>query len=86
MIPKERDQALGVTLEAQYAIGEYDILILSAKEGHGRETELSENRYRITNGACAVLHSDLKQNMKFFVAKMNLTGQSKLGFTQLRPI
>jgi len=33
-----------------------------------------------------VLHSYLKQDMKFFVAKVNLTEQSKLGFTHLRPI
>ena len=83
---RERDTALGVTVEAQYTVGEYDILILSAKESHGLETWLAENGYKIPHGASTVLHSYLKQDMKFFVAKVNLTEQSKLGFTRLRPI
>jgi hypothetical protein len=83
---RERDTALGVTVEAQYTVGEYDILILSAKESHGLEIWLAENGYKIPNGTSAVLHSYLKQQMKFFVAKVNLTEQSKLGFTYLRPI
>lgn len=83
---REREKALGVTVEAQYQVGEYDILILSAKESTGLETWLSENGYKIPNGASAVLHSYLKQNMKFFVAKVNLAEQAKLGFTHLRPL
>ncbi len=83
---RERDTALGVTVEAQYTVGEYDILILSAKESHGLETWLAENGYKIPHGASAVLHSYLKQDMKFFVAKVNRTEQSQLGFPHLRPI
>jgi hypothetical protein len=83
---RERDKGLGVTVEAQYTVGEYDILILSAKESQGLETWLAENGYKIPNGASAVLHSYLKQQMKFFVAKVNLAEQSKLGFTHLRPL
>lgn len=82
----ERDRALGVTVEAQYTVGEYDILILSAKESSGLETWLTENGYRIPNGASSVLHSYLKQGMKFFVAKVNLGEQAKLGLTHLRPL
>jgi len=83
---RERDQVLGVTVEAQYLVGEYDILILSAKESAGLETWLTENGYKIPNGASAVLHSYLKQNLKFFVAKVNLGEQTKLGLTHLRPL
>lgn len=83
---RERDQALGVTVEAQYTVGEYDILILSAKESAGLETWLTENGYKIPTGASAVLHSYLKQNLKFFVAKVNLGEQAKLGLTHLRPL
>jgi hypothetical protein len=83
---RERDRVLGVTVEAQYTVGEYDILILSAKESAGLETWLSENGYRIPNGASSVLHSYLKQGMKFFVAKVNLGEQAKLGLTHLRPL
>ncbi len=81
-----RSAALGVTVEAQYTVGEYDILILSAKESAGLETWLTENGYRIPKGASAVLGSYLKQNLKFFVAKVNLGEQAKLGLTHLRPL
>lgn len=82
----QRAGALGVTVEAQYTVGEYDILILSAKESNGLESWLTENGYRIPSGASTVLHSYLKQNMKFFVAKVNLGEQAKLGLTHLRPL
>src|SRR5207344_2970026 len=76
----------GVTIEAQYTIGEYDILILSAKESDGLEAWLKENGYRIPHGASAVLGSYIRQQMRFFVARVNLKEQAKLGFTYLRPI
>src|SRR5437016_4162334 len=62
-----RARSLGVTIEAQYSVGEYDILILSAQESSGLETWLRENGYRIPTGASNVLASYLKQNMRFFV-------------------
>ncbi len=77
---------LGVTVEATYTVGEYDILILSARESTGLETWLVENGYRIPAGATAVLGSYLKQQMRFFVAKVNLKEQARLGFTFLRPL
>jgi hypothetical protein len=85
-VSRERDRALGVTVEAQYQVGEYDIVILSAKESAGLETWLTENGYRIPRGAASVLHSYLKQNLKFFVAKVNIGEQAKLGLTHLRPL
>ena len=81
-----RARALGVTIEARYTVGEYDILILSAKQSGGLETWLTENHYRVPSGASAVLASYLRQNMKFFVAKVNLKEQARLGFASLRPI
>jgi hypothetical protein len=81
-----RAAELGVKIEAQYTVGEYDILILSAKDSNGLATWLNENGYRIPPGAPAVLKSYLAQKMRFFVAKVNLKEQSKLGFTHLRPI
>ena len=77
---------LGVTIEAQYTIGEYDILLLSAKESTGLITWLSDEGYKLPKGAGVVVGSYLKQGMKFFVAKVNLKEFSKSGFTQLRPI
>jgi len=79
-------RSLGVTIEAQYTVGEYDILILSAQESSGLETWLRQNGYRIPAGASTVIGSYLKQNMRFFVAKVNLTEQAKLGYTYLRPL
>jgi hypothetical protein len=81
-----RARSLGVTIEAQYTIGEYDILLLSARQSSGLESWLRENGYRIPSGASAVLASYLKQNMRFFVARVNLNEQAKLGFTYLRPL
>jgi hypothetical protein len=81
-----RAEALGVTVQAQYTVGEYDIVILSAKQGEGLETWLKENGYRLPRGASEVLGSYIKQKMHFFVAKVNLKEQSRLGFNYLRPI
>lgn len=83
---QSRARKLGVKIEASYTIGEYDILILSAKESGGLETWLRENGYRVPAGASRVLGAYIKQNMRFFVAKVNLKEQGKLGFTYLRPI
>jgi hypothetical protein len=79
-------RSLDVRIEAQYTVGEYDILILSAAQSTGLETWLRQNGYVIPPGASPVIASYLKQNMKFFVAKVNLAEQSKLGFTYLRPL
>jgi len=81
-----RARSLGVTIDAQYTVGEYDILILSAQQSAGLETWLRENGYKIPAGASSVLASYLRQNMRFFVAKVNLAEQSKLGFSNLRPL
>jgi hypothetical protein len=85
-LAERRGDSLGVRIEAQYTVGEYDILILSAQQSSGLETWLRQNGYRIPAGASSVLGSYIKQNMKFFVAKVNLKEQAKLGFSMLRPI
>jgi len=81
-----RADSLGVTIEASYTVGEYDILILSATESAGLITWLTENDYRIPPGAEPVVRSYLKQDMRFFVAKVNLEERSQLGFNYLRPL
>ncbi|HNN75986.1 MAG TPA: DUF2330 domain-containing protein, partial [Leptospiraceae bacterium] len=81
-----RHNDLGVKVEAKYTVGEYDILILSAKESGGLETWLKQNGYKIPPGASEVLGSYIKQNMRFFVAKVNLKEKAKTGFTYLRPL
>lgn len=79
-------RSLGVTIEASYTVGEYDILILSAKESGGLIKWLKKNDYRLPKGAEKVIDSYLKQDMRFFVAKVNLEQQSKLGYQFLRPL
>jgi hypothetical protein len=81
-----RAKSLGVQIEAQYSVGEYDILILSAKESSGLVTWLTENKYNIPANAKSVLGSYIKQNLKFFVAKVNLKTQAQSGFAYLRPL
>jgi hypothetical protein len=83
---QERAKSLGVTIEAQYTIGEYDISILSAKQSDGLETFLTEQGYKIPKGANGILGSYIKQGMHFFIAKVNLAEQAKTGFTYLRPL
>ncbi|HBL12528.1 MAG TPA: DUF2330 domain-containing protein, partial [Cyanobacteria bacterium UBA11162] len=65
---RSEDGALGVTVEAQFTVGEYDIVILSAKESNGLETWLNRNGYKIPRGANRLLQPYIRQNMKFFVA------------------
>ena len=85
---KKRSKAktLGVTVEAEYTVGEYDIVILSAKESDGLETWLTQNGYKMPRGASAALKPYIKQDMKFFVAKVNIKAQNKTGLTYLRPL
>ena len=83
---RSREKSLGVTIEASYTVGEYDILILSADQSDGLIQWLKENDYRIPDGAERVVDSYLKQDMRFFVAKVNLEEQSKLGYSYLRPL
>ena len=84
--PRKAEANLGVTIEEEFSVGEYDILILSAKESDGLETWLLQNDYKIPNGAKELLKPYIKQNLKFFVAKVNLEEFDSNGFEKLRPI
>ena len=76
----------GVTIEANYDVGEYDVSILSAQESDGLVNFLNDNGYKIPAGADAVLGSYIKQKMRFFIAKVNLDRMAKLGNGYLRPL
>jgi len=79
-------KASGVKIEAKYIVGEYDILILSAKESSGLKTWLQDNGYKIPDGADEVLEPYIKSDMKFFVVKVNEEEKKKLPGNFLRPI
>ncbi|MDJ0694719.1 DUF2330 domain-containing protein [Mastigocoleus sp. MO_188.B34] len=77
---------LGVTVEAKFNVGEYDIVILSAKESNGLQTWLRRNGYKIPRGARSLLQPYIRQGMKFFVAKVNLDKFEEKGYQFLRPL
>ncbi len=83
---RKSGRARGVTIEASYTVGEYDILILSAIESEGLITWLNDNGYRIPGGADKVVGSYLRQDMRFFVAKVNLEERARSGYSYLRPL
>ncbi len=63
---------LGVKIEAQFEVGEYEVVILSARDSSGLDTWLKQNEYRIPDNAEPVLRPYVAQGMKFFVAKVNV--------------
>jgi len=72
MAPREHAAAdLGVTIEAKFEVGEYKILILSAKDSTGLDTWLRQEHYKIPAGAEALLRPYVEGGMKFFVAKVD---------------
>lgn len=79
-------RSLGVTIEEKFTVGEYDILVLSAQESDGLETWLRQNDYQLPKGASDLLRPYIRQNMKFFVAKVNLKEWDKTGNNYLRPL
>lgn len=83
---RQKSNSLGVKVEAQFTVGEYDIVILSAEESGGLEKWLHLNGYQIPAGAAPLLEPYIKQNMKFFVAKVNLKEFAKGGSQFLRPL
>ncbi len=62
---------LGVKIEAKFAVGEYDVVILSADDALGLDTWLRRENYKIPEGAEPVLRPYVQGGMKFFVAKVD---------------
>lgn len=83
---KNEDKKFGVTIEAKYTVGEYDILILSAEESDGLKTWLTKNGYKLPKGTSEVLEPYIKSDMKFFVVKVNLEAFENSGTQDLSPI
>ncbi len=66
---KEGDR--GVKVEARFSVGEYDIVILSAKDASGLEAWLQQEKYAIPPGAAPYLRPYVQSGSKFFVAKVD---------------
>ena len=64
--------APAVKIEAQFAVGEYEIVILSATDSTALDTWLRDNKYKIPAGAEPYLRPYVQAGMKFFVAKVDI--------------
>jgi MYXO-CTERM domain-containing protein len=62
---------LGVKIEAQFEVGEYQVVILSAKDSTGLDTWLKQEKYQIPDGAEPLLRPYVQAGSKFFVAKVD---------------
>ncbi len=63
---------LGVKVEAKFKVGEYDIVILSARDSTGLDTWLRQENYKIPPGAEPFLRPYVQGGSKFFVAKVDI--------------
>ncbi len=66
-----RPDDLGVTIEAKFEVGEYQVLILSARDSTGLDVWLKREKYQIPAGAEPFLRPYVEGGMKFFVAKVD---------------
>jgi MYXO-CTERM domain-containing protein len=65
------DKDYHVTIEAQFSVGEYDIVVLSATQSTGLDRWLHDNHYEIPKGAEPLLRPYVEAGTKFFVAKVD---------------
>jgi MYXO-CTERM domain-containing protein len=89
MAPEEEpsEPELGVKIEAQFDVGEYNVVILSAKESNGLEKWLEQEKYNIPKGAAPVLKPYIEGGQYFFVAKVDPKKVTfKDGQAQLSPL
>jgi hypothetical protein len=78
---------LGVTVEAEFAVGEYQVVVLSAKDSSGLDTYLRQEKYQIPAGAEPILRPYVQAGSKFFVARVDLSKVVKQGDrTMLSPL
>ena len=60
-----------VVIEAEFEVGEYDVVVLSASQGAALESWLTENNYAIPAGASPIFQQYIQNDMYFFVAKID---------------
>jgi hypothetical protein len=82
----EGARSLGVKIEREFAVGSYDIQMLSAKQSDGLVAFLQSEGYKLPEGAEPALEGYIKMGMKFFVAKVNLSRHSAEKTQELEPL
>lgn len=80
-------QDLGVKIEAQFTVGEYQIVILSAQDSGGLDTWLHREGYNIPEGGEPYFRPYVASGSKFFVAKVDVSKvKMENGLALLSPI
>jgi hypothetical protein len=76
-----------VVIEAQFTVGEYEVLVLSAKDAGGLDSWLKDNGYKIPEGSEPYFRPYIEAGSKFFVAKVD-TSKVKFenGMATLSPL
>ncbi len=77
--PPAPPASFGVKIEAQFTVGEYEIVILSAKDSNGLDAWLRQEKYKIPQGAEPFLRPYVQSGSKFFVARVDV---KKVTFAQ----
>jgi MYXO-CTERM domain-containing protein len=78
---------LGVKVEAQFAVGEYDVVVLSATDSTGLEAWLRREKYAIPDALGPYLRPYIDGGWKFFVAKVDPAKVTMVdGVAQLSPL
>lgn len=70
--PSAAGGGYGVKVEAQFTVGEYEIVILSAEDSSGLDRWIRDHGYKIPEGAEPILRPYVAAGMKFFVAKVDV--------------
>ena len=63
----------GVKIEAQFTVGEYEVVILSAEDSTGLDRWLKDSGYKIPADAEPLLRPYVQAGSKFFVAKVDVS-------------
>ncbi len=62
-----------VVIEAEFAVGEYNIVVLSAQDSGALDAWLDQNDYNVPEGAAPYYQPYINSGMYFFVAKVDST-------------
>lgn len=89
-------RAPAVTVEQRFDVEEYEVTVISVTDGDGSRRQpgraevlqewLVREGYRVPPAARPVLESYLRQGMHFFLARIDLTEQRRLGVAWPRPL